>query len=293
MRTLALISFLFFCVYALAARWYFVCEVRQKCDPPPAAPVVDSMKDVRLKTLRLTQGDSVLLRDYDHFAFDSASILPVLNENNLAFLDTLAAILKKDTSQMLTITGLYRPSEKDAKPGFFENIGNARADAVRRLLVQRGIREGRITLDNTAARDESLAEPLRFDLYRDEGRPDEFDRVQFTFTNMTFSDANFAFGSDEFRPGEPFVLYADSVKTYLSLHADKKMTIIGHTDNIGTNKFNTNLGLRRAESARKYFMELGVVNKIRIESKGEGRPVATNKTEEGRQKNRRVNFVLE
>ena len=270
-----------------------MCEVRHKCDPPPAAPVVDSMADVRLKTLRLTQGDSVLLRDYDHFAFDSASVLPLLNDNNMAFLDTLAAILKADTNQMLTITGLYRPSEKDTKPGFFENIGNARADAVRRLLVQRGIREGRITLDNTAARDENLSEPLRFDLYRDEGRPEEFEKIQFTFTNMTFSDANFAFGSDEFRPGEPFVLYADSVKTYLNLHTEKKMTIIGHTDNIGTNKFNTNLGLRRAESARKYFQELGVANKIRIESKGEGRPVATNKTEEGRQKNRRVNFVLE
>jgi len=293
MRTLALISFLIFGVYALAARWYFVCQVRQKCDPPPAAPVVDSLADVRLKTLRLTQGDSVLLRDYDHFAFDSASVLPLLNDNNLAFLDTLADILQADTNLMLTITGLYRPSEKDAKPGFFENIGNARADAVRRLLVERGIRERRITLDNTAARKENLSEPLLFDLYVDQGRPEAFEKIQFTFTNMTFSDANFAFGSDEFRPGEPFVMYADSVKTYLQLHPDKKMTIIGHTDNIGANKFNTNLGLRRAESAREYFKELGVVNKIRIESKGEGRPVATNKTEEGRQKNRRVNFVLE
>ncbi|NUN99412.1 MAG: OmpA family protein [Saprospiraceae bacterium] len=293
MRNLALIVFLFFCIYALVARWYFVCQLRQKCDPPPATPVQDTLKDVRLKTLRLTKGDSVLLRDYDHFAFDSASVLPVLTDNNMAFLDTLAAILRADTNLMLTITGLYRPSEKDAKPGFFENIGHARGDAVRRLLMQRGIREGRITLDNTAARNENLQEPLHFELYEDDDRPDEFEKIQFIFTNMTFSDANFAFGSDEFRPGEPFVLYADSVKTYLQLHPDKKMTIIGHTDNIGTNKFNTNLGLRRAESAREYFKELGVVNKIRIESKGEGRPVATNKTEEGRQKNRRVNFVLE
>lgn len=293
MRTLSLIVFLLFVIYALVARWYFVCQVRHKCDPPPVVAVEDSLENVRLKTLQLTKGDSVLLRDYDHFAFDSASILPLLNDNNMAFLDTLADILKADTTQSLTITGMYRPSEKETKPGFFENIGNARADAIRRLLVQRGIRESRITLDNTAARVERLPEPLGFDLYTDEGRPEAFEKIQFTFTNMTFSDANFAFGSDEFRPGEPFVLYADSVKTYLGLHTDKKMTIIGHTDNIGTNKFNTNLGLRRAESAREYFKELGVVNKIRIESKGEGRPVATNKTEEGRQKNRRVNFVLE
>ncbi len=293
MRILALIVFFAFCVYALAARWYFVCQIRHKCDPPPAMPVVDSLKDVRLKTLQLTKGDSVLLRDYDHFAFDSAGVLPVLNENNLAFLDTLTALLRMDTNQRLSITGMYRPSEKDTKPGFFENIGNARADAVRRLLVQRGTREGRMTLDNTAARDEKLSQPMRFDLYSEKDRPDAYEKIQFTFTNMTFSDANFAFASAEFRPGEPFVLYADSVKTYLQLHTDKKLTIIGHTDNIGTNKFNTNLGLRRAGSAREYFKELGVTNKIRIESKGEGRPVATNKTEEGRQKNRRVNFVIE
>lgn len=292
MRTLALFVFLLFCAYALVARWYFVCQVRHKCDPPPAVPVKDSLADVRLKTLRLTKGDSVLLRDYDHFAFDSASVLPRLNDNNMAFLDTVALLLKADTNQKMTITGLYRPSEKDAKAGFFENIGTARADAIRRLLVQRGIREGRITLDNSGARDEGLGQPLVFDLYDDKNRPDAYEKVQFVFTNMTFSDANFAFASAEFRPGEPFVLYADSVKTYLQLHADKKLTIIGHTDNIGTNKFNTNLGLRRANSAREYFKELGVANKIRIESRGEGRPAATNKTEEGRQKNRRVNFVI-
>jgi len=292
MRTFAFIVFLVFCVYALAARWYFVCQIRHKCDPPVTETVADTMADIRLKTLKLTKGDTVLLKDYDHFAFDSASVLPLLNDNNLAFLDTLAAILRADTTQNLTITGLYRPSEKDGKSGFFENIGTARADAIRRLLVQRGIREGRVTLDNSAARDERLQEPLRFDLYYAK-TPDAFEKVQFVFTNMTFSDANFAFGSDEFRPGEPFVLYADSVKTYLSLHPAQALTIIGHTDNIGTNKFNTNLGLRRADSAREYFKELGVTSKIRIESKGEGRPVATNKTEEGRQKNRRVNFVIE
>lgn len=288
MRALALLTFLLFCVYMVFARWYFVCEVRQMCGDEPAI-----VEDLRLKTLQLREGEQVILRDYDQFAFDSAAIAPRLNDNNRAFLDTLAAILSADSSKHLGITAFYRDNEKAAKSGFYENPGLARADAIRRLLVARGISEERIKPDYGLSEDPLLREPLLFDMYTPDARPDDYDKVAFTFTNMTFSDANFAFGSDEFRPGGAFVLYADSVRLFLANNPDKGLTIIGHTDNVGDDKFNDKLGLRRAKSAQAYFEEAGVGSDIKVASMGKRQPTASNNTPEGRQRNRRVNFVLE
>lgn len=291
MRFLILLLFLVFCAFALWARWYFVCQIRGLCD---------EKEDVRLATLQLTDGDSLVILDqYDQFAFDTNAVQPRLNANNEAFLDTLAAILLADSTRDLTITGYIRPSEKDWKPerGFFENIGVARADAIRAMLLTRGVPEGRISLDYEMSNDPELLEPLTFSLFDPRG-PTAYDRTAFVFTNMTFSEANFEFGSDEFRPEAQAVLYADSVKTYLELNPAKRLTIIGHTDHIGTEKYNEDLGLRRAKSAQEYFRELGVETVIEVASKGETEPVAPNQVKgkdnpDGRQKNRRVQFVIE
>ena len=281
MRTLAFIVFIIFCAFALFVRWYYVCQVKQLCSEEP--------QDLRLQTLVLTEGDTVLLRGFDQFAFDSAAVEPRLNANNESFLDTLAYLMKQNPEKNLTITAFTRVSESEIESGFFENIGVARASAVRSLLMQRGVDESRIFLDHGISEDESLQEPLLFEFFI---TPEEFEQVAFTFTNMTFSDANFKFDSDEFRPGDPFISYADSVKTYLELNDGKNLTIIGHTDNVGEDRYNEDLGMRRAKSAREYFKELGVVAEIEILSEGEKKPRATNQTKEGRQKNRRVNFVL-
>lgn len=291
MRFLTFLLFLVFVAFALWARWYFVCEVRGMCGE----------QDVRLTTLQLLDKDSTAILDnYDQFAFDPSEVQPRLNPNNEAFLDTLAAILLADTSRDLTITGFIRPSESDWKPerGFFENIGIARADAIRSLLIKRGVLEGRVSLDYKMSNDPNLQEPLTFHLFDPRGGPDEYDRTAFVFTNMTFSDANFEFNSAEFRPGAQAVLYADSVMTYLRLNEGKMLTIIGHTDSKGTTEYNYDLGLRRAENAKEYFEELGVTATIEVASKGETEPVAPNRQNgrdypEGRQKNRRVNFVIE
>ncbi|MBK8045480.1 MAG: OmpA family protein [Haliscomenobacter sp.] len=289
----AFLVVLLFLAYALMVRWYVICQIKGQCGGTPEAPAVETPVDIRLRTLNLRSGDSILLSGFDHFAFDSASILPRLNANNGQFLDEAAAYLSAHPEINLTITGCFRPSEAGISASIYENIGIARAEQARQLLMRRRIPENRITLDFEAVSDESLSRPLAFTAYPAKD-PGDFQKVQFTFTNMTFSDANFAFGSDEFRPGTSFVLYADSVKTYMELHTDKNLTIIGHTDYVGEVKVNLALGLRRAKSALQYFRELGVdPNRVKTDSKGEAEPVATNDTPEGRQKNRRVNFVLD
>jgi outer membrane protein OmpA-like peptidoglycan-associated protein len=77
------------------------------------------------------------------------------------------------------------------------------------------------------------------------------------------------------------------------LKADPKavwVEIEGHTDNVGDTKYNESLGLQRAESVKRYLYERHQVplHKINVISYGEGKPVAPNKTRDGRAQNRRV-----
>jgi|CXWL01.1.fsa_nt_gi OOP family OmpA-OmpF porin len=64
---------------------------------------------------------------------------------------------------------------------------------------------------------------------------------------------------------------------------------IGHTDSIGSDAYNQKLSVRRAEAVKAYLVSKGIEpNRIYTEGKGEKQPVASNKTKEGRAKNRRV-----
>ena len=68
---------------------------------------------------------------------------------------------------------------------------------------------------------------------------------------------------------------------------------IGHADSVGSDAYNQRLSVRRAESVKAYLVSKGVEpNRIYTEGKGEKQPVASNKTKDGRQKNRRVEIEV-
>lgn len=81
---------------------------------------------------------------------------------------------------------------------------------------------------------------------------------------------------------------ADLLKT-----KDFSLKLAGHTDNVGSNAANLKLSKDRAESVKAYLVGQGA-NPSRIEATGygESQPIASNKTNAGRQKNRRVEFTL-
>ena len=73
-----------------------------------------------------------------------------------------------------------------------------------------------------------------------------------------------------------------------------ELTIVGHTDSIGSNAYNFKLSRRRAESVKAKLLEFGLSEDriVGIEAMGEEQPIATNATKEGRAQNRRVEFKL-
>jgi outer membrane protein OmpA-like peptidoglycan-associated protein len=86
----------------------------------------------------------------------------------------------------------------------------------------------------------------------------------------------------------------DAVAKALVAHPEiKKVRIEGHTDNTASAEYNLPLSERRAQAVLKYLADHGVAA-TQLEAKGYGltRPIADNATEDGRFKNRRVEFVI-
>ena len=98
-------------------------------------------------------------------------------------------------------------------------------------------------------------------------------------------------GSDRIRPESTPTL--KEIGTMLKDHPDLRLTIEGHTDNVGSPDRNLTLSQQRAEAVRLFLIKTYGVEEARLEAKGLGasKPAAPNETSEGRQQNRRVALV--
>jgi outer membrane protein OmpA-like peptidoglycan-associated protein len=98
---------------------------------------------------------------------------------------------------------------------------------------------------------------------------------------------NFDTGKATIRP-ESFPRL-DGVVEYLTYSGSSRIEISGHTDNVGNKKSNRTLSEKRAKACREYMVSKGI-DGGRIEAVGYGdeRPIAPNDTDEGRQRNRRI-----
>jgi outer membrane protein OmpA-like peptidoglycan-associated protein len=97
-------------------------------------------------------------------------------------------------------------------------------------------------------------------------------------------------GSDRIRPESTPTL--KEITAMLKEHADLKILVEGHTDNVGQAASNLALSEKRAAAVKRYLVEQGIAED-RLQSKGLGdtKPTAKNDTAEGRQQNRRVELV--
>jgi outer membrane protein OmpA-like peptidoglycan-associated protein len=108
---------------------------------------------------------------------------------------------------------------------------------------------------------------------------------------VTAEGVLFDTNSDRLRPESDAVL--GQIGEMLTKHADLRLAIEGHTDNVGQAAANRALSEKRAAAVKAYLVSKHGVDAARLEAKGFGadKPVAPNADEAGRQKNRRVELV--
>jgi len=109
--------------------------------------------------------------------------------------------------------------------------------------------------------------------------------------SVELSDLAFDSGSADLGPG-PFPSLAE-LADYLENHPDRQVVIVGHTDATGTLAMNVSLSRQRAQSVVDRLVSMGVpAAQLSADGVGYLAPVASNLTDAGRQKNRRVEAVL-
>jgi outer membrane protein OmpA-like peptidoglycan-associated protein len=129
--------------------------------------------------------------------------------------------------------------------------------------------------DQRYAEETSPAPALPFET----GKSYRIDRIYFEFDSAVLLPSSFP--------------ALDSLAILLNTFTAYDVEIHGHTDSLGSAEYNRVLSDRRAAAVRSYLIEQGV-DPYRLNSMGYGssRPLADNSTPEGRQENRRVEFIL-
>ncbi|PID50643.1 MAG: hypothetical protein CR991_00290 [Proteobacteria bacterium] len=102
----------------------------------------------------------------------------------------------------------------------------------------------------------------------------------------------FPFRSNEPRMSDNVATYFEQIVAYLKKNKRASIKLVGHTDSVGRAASNERLGLERANEIRDLLVKLGASSQqITTASKGETEPLANNRTDEGRRKNRRVELI--
>lgn len=109
---------------------------------------------------------------------------------------------------------------------------------------------------------------------------------------VNLPDVLFEFGSAELRPAAKRTV--KQISEVLKSGNGRRISVEGHTDSIGTIAFNQRLSQQRASNVADQLVKEGI-SRSRIASRGfgESNPIATNMTDYGRQRNRRVEVIVE
>jgi outer membrane protein OmpA-like peptidoglycan-associated protein len=128
---------------------------------------------------------------------------------------------------------------------------------------------------------EKKTEPVKVELTKEEEEV-----INKVFNNLEFETAKATIRATSYAS-------LNELSELLKKKPNFKLLIDGHTDNVGGASYNMKLSQARANSVKNYLVEKGI-DASRITAKGYGmtKPIASNKTAAGRQKNRRVEFTI-
>ncbi|MDP2601394.1 MAG: OmpA family protein [Deltaproteobacteria bacterium] len=108
---------------------------------------------------------------------------------------------------------------------------------------------------------------------------------------IILDDVLFDFDKSNIKPEAGAIL--DRLVAFMKENKDKKAALSGHTDSVGTDAYNQKLSERRMNSVKDYVVKKGAESsRVSSQGFGESKPIADNRTKEGRAKNRRVEIKV-
>ncbi len=278
MNTKLILLSIFTVLYFLGTQWWYsnkisgVCCGGEKVEEVVETPAAAAAKAAAAAAAKLPLA----------FKWDNAQ--PILGDNYKAYVDN--TILKgMEDGKVLQITGYYYKDE-GAQEGF-DNAGLARAAAIREMLKE-SIASDRVDISSRLANDTETMKDLPFEgasyNWRAELKKEETTIVEVDNESTIYFPFNSSVRDKNAEVDEYLSKLAERLK-----QNTEKVSIVGHTDNVGEETANYSLGMSRAESIRAILIGQGIAkDRISIDSKGETQPATSNDTENGRHRNRRT-----
>ena len=224
---------------------------------------------------------------YKTDTFSSTGISVNSTENN--FLKSKQSIEEKD--------------DKDDSLAF--EIANKKADSLIEnsdqkdtSTLQNGLTNSEINIDTTSYSENTmLADELKKSFNSSKGAPKETksSNIPSTSTRKMGDIIYPRYSNGELILDEKLIAYSKQLKEKMNSNPDIKVTIIGHTDNVGNDVDNYLIALERSRQIKWYLTtRLGIsANKINAISRGETEPVYSNSKRSSRAKNNRIEIVID
>ncbi|MFC5045720.1 OmpA family protein [Aquimarina hainanensis] len=304
------ISLLIFLLFAcLGMWWYYSCDwcsvkknssittVQNQPDPAEEARKKKAYEDSIALANKLANG--FFIKDHlgkDIFRYPEQ--LQILKTNDSVCIpssadgynDLLANYLGKNLDKELIVYGFETKEEQDSG----KQLGLDRANFVKNLFITGGINADRILTksklhDYTYNDEGKYNGGITFEIHEVSNK-DRLNEIEKSIANKTLYSN---FGQKDFKPDATLSSYAIELKNYLVKYPEKKVNIIGHTDDIGEEEDNLWFGKQRANNVKKYLVSRGIPSeKLTTQSKGESDPIVPNDSPENRNKNRRIEIIV-
>ncbi|GGX03864.1 hypothetical protein GCM10007384_02030 [Aquimarina muelleri] len=288
-------------------RWYYSCNwckkdigtnttyIEEKIDPNIEVLVKKAYED-SIATLSKTVGlfakgpqNQEIFRYIENLKINNRNTNVFIPKTLEGFDRQIVDYLGKHQDQELIIYGYKSNDENNDSI----DTGTARANFIKDILIEAGVNPNRII---------SKSKPYAYQ-YSNDGTYEggiELDFKTLSETRVIEVEKSIAtrtlhsnFGQKTFQPDATLSNYTLELKNYLDKYPNKLVTIIGHTDDIGTNESNLWYGQQRSNNVKDYLVSQGIPeDKIKALSKGESTPIALNDSEENRAKNRRIEITI-
>ena len=284
--------------------YYYVCHIREHCCGDCTslsnmsvfeltAPPADQL---------LVRGEDLLLENEEGILFGRDGSLPIMAPTVDSSLQQIRQYLEDHPDEALYITGWYDDSEDNQT--LMDNLGLARAEAMKRRLVADGVADrqigtvGRSSVDLTFAGDTlynglTLMVKDKIPVQSAAVNPDTLAAVEKRLRAAS-QTLYFDMGSTSIQVSDSLQRYLQDAQNYLLAYPDRSLVLVGHTDAVGSAEKNMTYGQERAEFTKEILSGLGInPQQIKTRSEGEDQPIASNDTPAGRSKNRRVEIKIE
>ncbi|WP_303077666.1 OmpA family protein [Capnocytophaga sp.] len=264
-------------------------------------PVVETPEKTPLEGFAIVS-EPLQVQHADNFLFmkDSYEIHQPISDALAPLVEQARVHFAENPFKVLEIIGLY--SKEEPNPSLFPTIGLARANAVKSYLEKKGFPSQQIKIADRLA-DADLSQtnaPVWATLFQvsqvsEDALLQEKEKLEAFAAELRKNPIRLYFetGEAHINLNEEERNRVAQLNNYVTQVSDAKVLVVGHTDNVGKRTSNVRLGQERADFVKLYLQKNNFDEAVlEATSQGPDKPIASNKTQEGRAENRRVEITL-